>query len=300
MFALSLSWNSHKQISAKSQIEQIITAGFQTVELNFNLTQNKLEQISKLRTKGLIKVVSCHNFCPIPPELAINSALPDYYSLSALNENNRRLALKYTKRTIDTVAKLKARVAVLHFGKVEIPDYSKQLMHLFSQAKLDTVEFKQLAAKMQQLRQEKKSCHLENAIKSIKELSSYAVQRGVFIGLENRIYHREIPQIDEFELMLNYPNVFFWFDTGHAYINEKLWSIKTTDYLKRYSSKLIGLHLHDVQGMTDHLAPGCGEFKFENLKPYIKRDIIKVIEAHAPVSAEQLKQSVKFLNKALN
>ncbi len=300
MFALSLSWNSNKYRDTKKQINEVIEAGFKAVELNFSLTQKQVSVISKLNNLGIIKVVSCHNFCPIPPGIPIKKAMPDYYSLSSLIEERRRLAIKYTKNTINTAYVLGAKAVILHSGRVEIPDTSKRLMALFAQGKSNSPEFKKLADCLYRERQVRKKTYLEKIFQSISEVCAYARKKSVKIALENRIYYPEIPQLDEFELLLNQTGAYFWFDTGHGFIMEKLWSVKVSDYLNRYGSKLIGLHLHDVKLMQDHLAPGKGEFDFSVLKPFIKQDTIKVIEAHAPSTASDINKSISILNKSLS
>ncbi len=300
MFALSLSWNSSKFRSTEKQIQEVRNAGFSDVELNFSLTENNVKAIESLKRKGLISVTSCHNYCPIPSGLSVKVALPDYYSLSSLKEKNRLLAVKATKRTIDTAAGLGASAIVVHSGRVEIPDASKKLMRLFSEGKAASPEFRRLADGMREMREENKRPYLDSVITSLREVSSYALIKGIKVGLENRIYYPEIPHLDEFGLLLDIPGIFFWFDTGHAHVIEKLWSIKSGEYLKRYSSKLIGMHLHDCLGVRDHLAPGTGEIDYSFLRPYAKPGIIKVIEAHQPATAQELRQSVIKLERIFN
>lgn len=300
MFALSLSWNTNKFKSVRKQIEEIARAGFKEVELNFSLTEKKVDQIQNLRRKGQIKITSCHNYCPIPCGLPVKKALPDCYSLSSLNEKNRRLAIKYTKRSIDTASKLKAKALILHTGRVDMPDASKQLMQLFAKGRKNCASFKDIKGLMRRQREKAKRPYLEKVYQSIKELSDYAECKNIKLGLENRIYYPEIPQLEEFAELLNQTGAFFWFDTGHAYIMQKLWSVKLDEYLKRYTHKLIGIHLHDVVGMQDHLAPGTGEFDFRILKPFIRRNTLMVIEAHAPATSKELMQGVRILNKTFN
>lgn len=299
MFALSLSWNTQTHRGINQKIAQILRAGFKTVELNFSLTEKDIIQIDRLRRAGLINVVSCHNFCPIPPGISVKRALPDYYSLSSLKEKTRRLAVKYTKRSLDTACALKAKALVIHSGRVEIPDTSKQLMSLFAQGRASSIEFKNLANAMRREREKHKGAYLEQVALSIKELSQYSQKKGIKIGLENRIYYPEIPQLEELGPLLNNRNVYFWFDTGHAYIMQKLWSVPFIKYLRRYSQKIIGMHLHDIRLMRDHCAPGTGEFNFKILKPFISPQTIKVIEAHAPATPRQLTRSAAVLKKIL-
>ncbi len=120
------------------------------------------------------------------------------------------------------------------------------------------------------------------------------------MGIENRIYIREIPSFEEIKIFLSNfhkKGVGYWHDTGHAYLLEKLGFAKHIDYLKTYNKHLLGIHLHDVKEFDDHKAPFTGEINFKKLIPYIKKDTIKVIEAHKPATAKEIISARKKLEK---
>ncbi|MDR4496798.1 MAG: hypothetical protein MRK02_02560 [Candidatus Scalindua sp.] len=58
---------------------------------------------------------------------------------------------------------------------------------------------------------------------------------------------------------------------------------------------MIGFHLHDVRGYSDHRVPGAGEVDFNFLKRYLKSDTLKIIEVHPRESETELLEGIRFL-----
>ena len=83
MFSFSTSWNSFRHISGIELVEEIRAIGFDTIELNFALTESMAKDILGLSQRSEIKVSSLHNMCPLPPEIGRDEASPDYYSLAS-------------------------------------------------------------------------------------------------------------------------------------------------------------------------------------------------------------------------
>lgn len=299
MLALSTSWNNSFSRSGTQVIGEIGKLGFQHVELAFSHTKRQLSQILGAKDIG---VASLHNYCPIPDGIPPVLALPDCYSLSSGDNNERKRAVKFTKRTIQTAAQCKAKAVVIHCGRVQTRDYTKQLITLKQKAgdKKAAKQFEALKSRAIEERRQKKSLFLDRILSSLKELSSYAYNEGIVLGVENRIYIREIPDFLEVRLFLQLfakKGVRYWHDTGHAYVMDKLRLGRHLEYLENYGEHLAGIHLHDVEGFQDHKAPFTGEIDFSAFRPFIKKDTIQVIEAHKPATAKQIIASREKLEK---
>ena len=296
-YSFSTSWNSTRHKNGFDLIEEIKAIGFDTVELNFALTQNVVDDIATLVRGSKIKVSSIHNICPLPKDVEPKDASPDYYSLASWDKEERGIAVGVTKNTIDYAGRLGAKAVILHTGRVPIKDKTRRLASLIN----DKEQFGLLKAEMIKEREENKGGCLDNVVESLKELTGYAKKAGIHLGVENRYYYREIPLAEELDLIFkNFKagDLYYWHDTGHAEVFERLGFVRHKDLLDKYSNRLIGIHLHDIIGVIeDHRPPGMGTFDFRMLKPYIKDDTIKVVEAHQPASAEEIRQSVKYLEK---
>ncbi len=299
MYSISTSWNSAKHKNGFDLIREVKDIGFDTVELNFALTKNIVDDIMTLKEKSAIVVSSLHNICPLPDGVEPKDASPDYYSLSSVDSYERAKAISVTKNTIAYAARFDAKAVMLHTGRVEIKDRIKDLALLID----DKKRFDKLKGEIIKERKENVNGYLENVINSLKELVPYAKEKRVALAVENRYYYREIPLIEELdEIFRNFKlgDLFYWHDVGHAEVFERLGLARHKDFLDKFSSRLIGMHLHDIIGtINDHKPAGLGTFDFKLVKPYIKEDTIKVVEAHQPATADQIRSSIKYLKKIL-
>lgn len=301
--ALSTSWNAFACLDAKRLLFEIENAGFKEIELSFNLREATVRDIARLAPKRGIKVVSLHNFCPIPQGMKREEALPDAYAMSSLNEEERKNAVKYSKRTIDTAERMGAKAVVLHCGRVEITNRTKRLIALFKEGKNKSEEFIKTKKAAIAERKNAPKAFLQNTIKSLEAINRYAQSKNILLGIETRIYYQEIPSFKEIGLILDTfkgSNIRYWHDTGHAQVMQDLGFVRHIEYLKAYAKEMLGVHLHDTFKCQDHLAPSSGNFDFSILKKYLSKDTLKVVEAHKPATLYELKKSKSFLEATFN
>jgi len=300
MFSISTVWNAWRHKTAQSMVEELKDLGFNRLELSFALPSKMVNEIKRMVEEGGIAVGSLHNYCP-PPLLREGQKLShSVLPLSNLDEEDRRWAVRQTMRTIETAHSLGASAVVLHMGKVRIRPISPKLMMLAENGEVQSGRSERLRSKLRAKRESKKTPFLEQAAKSLRELAPRAEEFGIKLGIENRYYPEEIPDLNEIGRLIEWsdsPAVGYWHDMGHAAVKENIGWESQREYLKRYGENLIGMHIHDVILTRDHKAPLQGELDFRRIAEYMREDVLKVMEVHPIATAEEIKEGLAFLQR---
>jgi sugar phosphate isomerase/epimerase len=301
MISVSTAWNATINDTGDAIVAQILELGIKNIELGFSINELMLEDMIRHKENQQIRISSVHNYCPVLPGYKPGRFTPDFFSLSSPDDEQRNTAVMLTKRSIDTTKRIGAKNLIVHAGRVEMEQDTKELIWLYNSGKRNTDQYTELLLKIKQERNQKKQPYIEAIIKSLETVLQYAADSNINICIENRFYFREIPNYDEFDLLFKHfskaENFFYWYDLGHAQVGENLGFGPNLDFLKAYAHRMAGMHLHDVRGAHDHQVPGFGDFDFNVLKPFIKKDMIKVLEVHQPATVEQLKTGIDYLKK---
>lgn len=299
MYSLSTCWNSHRHTNGRAMLREIRELGFEYAELSHGTRISLLPGIMEAVDSGEIKISSVHNFCPLP--MGVNFAAPNLYKFSAERERERSLALRYTLKTIEFAARVQARVAVLHLGRIEMRDYTDKLLELVERGEKDSAKFAKLATECEEKRERRKDRALERVYGLLRQILPEAERCGVMLGCENREGLEELPIENDFHFMfrdLDSPNLVYWHDTGHAQIKQNLGFIHHVLHVESLREKLFGLHIHDVQFPgRDHCAPGSGTIDFAALKPFVRPDHVKVFEFSPHMPVEELKAGVAHIKQ---
>ncbi len=300
MLSLSTAWNSQRQTDPRQLLNDIKQLGFEYVELGYNFPADRLEQLMSFLPKIPLKVSSVHNYCPCPDDGQPGRHVSNLHFLSALDPQEREKAIFWTKKSIDTADRIRAKVLVIHAGTIMLEgEPERNLIKLYQEGKTATEEFIHWREDFRQKRKQKAEPYLMAIEESFKEILPYAAEKAIKIGLETRYYPHEIPNVDEVEFFLQRfasQGLVYWHDNGHAEVNERLGLAKHLDYLNRYSGHLYGMHIHGVRGLRDHLAPFAGDFDLDRIMPFIRRAAIKVIESHESATPEELRDAIKKLS----
>ncbi len=273
--------------------EQARRLGFTRFELNHQVDSDMLAGLEL----GLYQFNSLHEPCPADVPMPV---LKEHdWLISSLDEENRRQGVRMIKRTINLACDIGVKVVVVHSGTVNIDTtLENQLRRLFEQEQSGSPEYLDLKEKLVQARAQQSAACLEAAQKSLRELIDYAGQYHIRLGLENRYHYLDIPLLDEMQALLDLADseaLGFWYDVGHAQNLDRLGFFPHEEWLKRYATRIIGVHLHDARGITDHLAPGLGEVDFAWLASYLPPQALRTCEFKPCNTPEQIQAGMQVL-----
>src|SRR5580700_1140427 len=128
MYSFSTCWNSHRHTDGRAMLREIRELGFDYAELSHGTRISLLPGIIEAVEAGEIKISSLHNFCPLP--MGVNHSAPNLYKLSAENPKEWENAYRYTRKTIELAARVKAPLVVLHYGAIEMKEYTDKMLEM--------------------------------------------------------------------------------------------------------------------------------------------------------------------------
>ncbi|HEX2862439.1 MAG TPA: TIM barrel protein [Lacunisphaera sp.] len=307
IIALSSCWCSQRHQDGYAMLEEIAGLGFEWVELSHGIKITLVPGVLKAVEEGVIKIASCHNFCPLPPGVA--HAAPNLYLPSSTDARERDQWFRQSKRTLDFAAQVKARKVVLHLGAVAFSWFNpagKLEAYLEKHAGEDPAHdeaYQKLLAKSLAKIRARMTPYWENTQTGLAQLLPYAEEKGVLLGFENREAFDELPlDADHADLIaaLARPGACgYWHDTGHAQIKQAMGLLDHRAHLEKNAPHAIGFHLHDVSAEgRDHQPIGSGKIDFEMVSRFWRAEHTLVLEFSPRLTTPQIvasKQRVEEL-----
>jgi sugar phosphate isomerase/epimerase len=275
--------------------------GFPAVEINYVIPP---EGVEELLATNHVAIASLHS--PTPRVKAAGGRWSEALNLAAADEAERALAVRLACATVDHAVRAGARYVVVHLGGIESGGRSemfeseKRLRRLFDEGTRGGEEVEALRAKAHAERREGLARNLPQARRSLAEMAEHAASNGVAIGLENRFHYHEFPGIDEMhELLADVPPdvAGFWLDVGHAEVMDRLGLVPKRRWLDELGARCIGAHVHDVDGLADHRAPGRGDVDWSYIARGLPPDVPRVFEINQKTPEDAVASAVPFLRE---
>lgn len=269
--------------------------GFDAIEVSHSTDE---EGLNVLLSYGEVPISSLH--APAP-----RRSLPDGRSngeanLASLDEPERLLAIEETKRSIDFAAR-GAFPLVIHLGGVgnSMTEAERRLRLLCATGEGESEEAAALRQELRCWRAARAGPHLEAARRSLAALVAYAAPRRVPLGIESRLHYHEVPQPQEaLDLLADYdPAVAgYWHDVGHCEVQARLGLIDRGEWLPLLR-RAVGAHLHDVDGLNDHRAPGNGDVDWSYIAGALPVAALRVLEVDQRQPQEKVAAAIAFLRQ---
>ncbi len=291
--ALSTMWGIGRFDNLSEFFHQGSRMGFEKFELNHKITSQMLTGIN--RDGYSIPVV--HE--PCPSDISTEALKERDWLISSLHEANRREGVLSIKRSIDLAHDLGSDAIVVHAGHIlGLRELEYPIWDLYRQGGFGTPEYTELKEHLIECKASRTDAILEVILRSMRELAAYAGRFGIRLGMENRYHFSDFPGLDEMGVLLDGLDeeiVGFWYDVGHAQALDRLGFYPHDAWLRRFGSRLFGVHFHDVIGLEDHQAPGLGEVDWDIIATYLPQNILHTIEVQPHTSPDQMIASLQFL-----
>ncbi len=271
--------------------------GFLHIEINYVIPPDGVEA---LLSNNHVGIVSLHS--PTPLIETPGGKTSDQLNLASLDEAERALAVQRARVTIDYASRAGARYVVVHLGGVggEMFDEERKLRRLYDSRTRHGDQVEALRRNAIELRRQGARQWFLQARRSLAEIAEYAAKHRVAVGLENRYHYHEFPSVDEMhELLADYPQdvAGFWLDVGHAEVLDRLGLVPHRCWLDELANRCLGAHVHDVDGLADHRAPGRGTADWPHYAAKLPEHAPRVFEINQKTPEDQVAASIPFLQE---
>ncbi|MGA1192995.1 MAG: sugar phosphate isomerase/epimerase family protein [Kiritimatiellia bacterium] len=298
-FAVSTHWNTFRHATGEAMIEEILALGVGAVELGYDLRADMVPGVKKMVDEGAVKVLSVHNFCPVP--MGTHRGHPEIWTPASPDTRTRESAVYHITRTVEFAAEMGAKVVVAHAGNVDMSRFSRDLMEWCARGQQFSPAYEKLKMRAQLSRDKRAPKQIGYLRESIDRLLPELEKHQVMLAFENLPTWEAIPTEMEAEQLLqsyNSPWLRSWYDFGHGQIRQHLGFINTERWVERLTPWIAGAHIHDfLPPGQDHVMPPRGTIPFEFYREFANRDIVRVLEPAPGGDTEQLKEAIAFLGK---
>ena len=281
-------------------LKEMAALGFEWAELSHGIRITLVPGILRAVEEGVIKISSCHNFCPLPT--GVTHAAPNLYVPSAKDRREREQWLRHSKRSVEFAQQVGAKKLVMHLGNLEffwfnpVRKLNKFVEAYEGEALTSDTTYRKLRDEVMVKLRANKQIFWENMRAGISELLPYATNRGVALAFENREKLEELPLDEDYQqfvaAMPEDKLCGYWHDTGHAHIKESLGIIDHREHLAKNAPHAIGFHLHDVSADGhDHQSLGTGKVDFAMISEFWRPEHTLVLEFSPRLKPEEIASS---------
>lgn len=296
---ISTRWNAGRHVDGSAMVDEVLAAGFSSIELSYDLSAALLPGIRERVRAGDVRVVSVHSFCPVP--LGLGRGSPEVFSLTDADTRGQARAIEYLERSACLASEMEARFVVLHAGRVKMRPWTRKLIKLAEAGKNGSGRYARRFARLLEVRARRAPPALDRLCKSIDVLLPRLESEGVQLAFENAPDWECMPSESELvDLLGRYRSAWLaaWYDTGHGQVRENLGLIRQAVWLEKLGQHLAGFHVHDVfPPAHDHLSPGEGRVDFRLYSPWVTDGRPLILEPAPGTPLDNVRTGVDTLRR---
>ncbi|MFH1067175.1 MAG: sugar phosphate isomerase/epimerase [bacterium] len=301
ILSISTCWNSHRHVDGLAMLDECASLGFDFVELGHGISYSLWPGILEGVRKGVVRISSLHNFCPLP--IGFSSAAPNCYEFSDSNFLRRQKALRLTLETIRHAGELGAAAVVLHLGATGQRRVTPRLTSMLAKGQFGSRGYVRLKIKSV-VEHEKQFHKIWPWIRETLEVCAEEARKcGVKLGLECREAIEEIPMDSLWEEIFSAlpAHVGYWHDFGHAARKEALGYLDAMALFRRMLPRLAGCHVHDFQYPDrDHQPLGEGIIPFKDYISFFPSGMVCILELSHRIARKKVEKVQIFCTKLFN
>ncbi len=286
-FALSTNWNARRHTEGEALVDEILSLGFEALELGYHTTEPLAEGIQRRITSGAISIDSVHAYCPVP--LSAAHGYPELYLLASADDDDRAMAKILLGQTLDFASSMGARTVVLHAGRVLLRSWFKSYTTGTVLNALEDVErdgsnpkFQKVLAKVLTCRTQQVGKIFDAFCLSLDALLPRFERAGITLCLENLPSVEAFPDAQEMVMLkdrFKTAPLQYWHDMGHGQVREFLGLENHREVAQSLLPITGGIHIHDAKPLTeDHLLPGNGLIDWNAFSFYGSANLVRVFE----------------------
>jgi len=304
--ALSTNWNARRHAEGEPLVDEILSLGFDALELGYHTTELQAEGIKRRIASGACVVDSVHAYCPVP--LSAPHGYPELHLLASADDDDRAMATILLGQTLDFAAAMGARAVVLHAGRLLLKSWFKSYTTGTLLELLDEVERDFAHPKFQKGMEKVLACRTQQVGKifdafcmSLDALLPRFERAGVTLCLENLPSIEAFPDAQEMMMLkarFTTPSLAYWHDMGHGQVREFLGLENHLAVAQSLLPVTGGIHIHDAKPpLGDHLLPGKGLIDWNAFSFYGSAEILRVFEPSPEVGPVSLGIAQRDLRK---
>ncbi|HET7771442.1 MAG TPA: sugar phosphate isomerase/epimerase family protein [Chloroflexota bacterium] len=299
-------WAVSTSLVASPQPDEIRTffdlareAGAHGVELARNTPDDTVREAERLVDADHMVVTSLHH--PVPASRDPSGARVEWL-ISDPDPDRWERAVHAAQTTLRQASRYGCRAVVMHSGEVTAAlPLSHTLIRLLRSGDASADQVTTTREELLAVRAAHAPSHLEQVKRALERIVPVAEDVGIRLGLESRDYYAQIPTLFEIrELLAAFPSPWlgYWHDVGHAMCQQAQGFARHADFLEASRGRLVGLHLHDIIGTTDHRAPGTGEMDYASLVPYVPPHAVRTLELNRACTWPDVHHGISLIRSA--